>query len=522
MDVAGLHPDTTIRQVRLVPVGGGGPVPDHPVDLTLSRGVVTAVGTRLPRLGEEYDAAGRWAVPGLWDHHVHLAQWGLTMRRLDLSGAAAAEEATDRVARHVATLGAEDDSVVVGFGHRIASWPRPPTVAELDAVGGTHPVVLVSGDGHHGWLSSKALDLFGLPRRDTVLAENDWFGVFGRLDELPGAAAAQEEGLAAAVSAAARRGIVGIGDMELAAGYLDWPERFAAGVDALRVRVATYPDRLEEVIAAGLRSGSELGGSAGLLRMGPLKIISDGSLNTATAWCHQPYAGSGVPAYGAPNYSPAQLVELVDRAARHGLRVAVHAIGDAAVSSAVDAFTATGAAGSIEHAQLVATTDLPRMAALGVVASVQPAHLLDDRDVTQRCWPDRADRCFPLRSMLAAGVRLAFGSDAPVAPLDPWLAMAAAVHRSGDDRPPWHPEQSVTAAEALAASTDGQPTLAVGGRADVVLLDDDPLTGAATGADATEHPDADPEADSGAAASVLRRMTVAATFVAGRPTYLAL
>ena len=140
--------------------------------------------------------------------------------------------------------------------------------------------------------------------------------------------------------------------------------------------------------------------------------------------------------------------------------MAIHAIGDAALELAMDAFEATGARGSIEHAQLITTRELRRMARLGISASVQPAHLLDDRDTTIQIWPDRADRCFAFRSMLDQGVELRLGSDAPVAPLDPWLAMAAAVHRSADEREPWHPEQALTASEALAASTDGQATLA--------------------------------------------------------------
>ena len=170
----------------------------------------------------------------------------------------------------------------------------------------------------------------------------------------------------------------------------------------------------------------------------------------------------------------------------------------------MQAFEATGATGGIEHAQLVRLEDLPRMARLGVRASVQPAHLLDDRDTTLRLWGDRADRCFALRSMVDAGVVLALGSDAPVAPLDPWLAMAAAVHRSADEREPWNPAESLTPAEALAASTDGQPTLGVGSRGDVVLLDADPLGAAA---------------DSGEAARILRGMPVAATLLAGRLTH---
>ena len=134
---------------------------------------------------------------------------------------------------------------------------------------------------------------------------------------------------------------------------------------------------------------------------------------------------------------------------------------------------------------------------------MQPAHLLDDRDLTELIWPGRADRCFAFRWMLDAGVALVLGSDAPVSPLDPWLAMAAAVHRSGDDREAWHPEQALTAREALAASVDGSRTCGVGSRGDLVLLDRDPLASY----DGTRT-----------TAAALRSMPVALTVVAaGRP-----
>jgi predicted amidohydrolase YtcJ len=148
----------------------------------------------------------------------------------------------------------------------------------------------------------------------------------------------------------------------------------------------------------------------------------------------------------------------------------------------------------------MAREDIPRMAGLGIRASVQPAHLLDDREATERSWPDRMDRCFMLRTMLDAGVTLALGSDAPVSRLDPWLAVAAAVHRSPDEREPWQPEESLTPREALDASVDGRGTVHVGMPADLVLLDADPLAS---------------YDDSAAAARALRRMPVAATWIAG-------
>jgi predicted amidohydrolase YtcJ len=505
------HNSALIRHARLVSVGSPPPT-DEPVDIRIDNGTVSEVAPQLrPRRGDRVvEAGGRWAMPGLWDRHVHMDQWAQTRTGLDVSRAESAAEVARIVAQHIRELPATGPGTVVhGYGYRSATWPRPPMVSELDAVSGDHPVVLVSGDAHNGWLNSRALELLGVGPRTGSLIEREWFDVFARLNELPRAGQESDAAYRDAVADAAARGVVGIVDMEFAAGYLDWPARFAEGIDQLRVRTATYPDRLEDVISADLRSGQKLPEGRGLLTMGPLKIISDGSLNTRTAYCFEPYADAQSLEFprGKQNYDVSELVFLLRRATECGLEVAVHAIGDAAVAAALDAFEATEAIGSIEHAQLVAPPDIVRMGYLGVRASVQPAHLLDDRDVTSRYWPDRANRCFPLQSMIRSGVALAMGSDAPVAQLDPWHAMAAAVHRSTDEREPWNPAEALMAAQALAASTDGQRTLATGSRGDVVLVDDDPLR---------------PCGDTGATAKHLRNMHVAATIVAGRATHLSL
>jgi len=513
-----LFPALLVRAARLVPVGGVA-APAGPVDLRVRDGVVVEVGPGL-RPGPDdrvHEAEGRWAIPGLWDHHVHLAQWADTLDRVDLAGTTGPEQVLDRLRGLLGgPAGADgagpEDALVVGFGHRSATWSRPGTVAELDAVTGHRPVVLVSGDGHNGWLNSAAIALLGAPATAGMLTENDWFPVWARLGEVTAARAGRAAAYARAVAAANARGIVGVGDMEFGDGLRDWPRRFADGMRDLRVRVAVYPEGLDAALAAGLRSGDDLCDSYGLVAMGPLKIISDGSINTASAWCHDRYA-SPVHAekpYGWPNFTATELTELLTRATGGGLTVAVHAIGDAAVERALDAFATSGARGGIEHAQLVTDADVVRMARLGVSASVQPAHLLDDRDVTEASWPGRAGRCFALRRMLDAGVQLRLGSDAPVSPLDPWLAMAAAVHRSADDRPAWVPEQAITPAEALAASTDGQTTLGPGSRGDLVLLDADPLAPADPPAQAEQAEQAEQ------AAAHLRGMPVAATFLGGR------
>lgn len=478
--------------------------PVEPVDVLVIDGVIREVGPRLTgRAGrgvDVLDAGGRFGIPGLWDQHVHLDQWALQQVRLDTTLAAGPGDVVELVRRRVAELGTADRTgVIQGWGHRSSTWTEVRTAAALDEVSGEHPVVLISGDAHHGWMNSVALQRLGFPTGAGagVVEEGPWFAAYGRLGATFGPDPHLDDGLRTVLRSAAELGVVGVVDFEFGGALGSWPGRVAAGLDTLRVRASTYEDGLADVLARGLRTGDPLD-ATGLVTMGQLKLISDGSLNTRTAHCCSPYLdGTG---RGAQNYSAEQLVELLGQAARAGLECAVHAIGDAAVEIALDAFVATRAHGSIEHAQLVRWPDVPRLAALGLRASVQPAHLLDDRDVSDGCWADRTERCFVLRSMLDAGIGLALGSDAPVSPLDPWLAMAAAVHRSGDDRGPWHPEQAISVREALAASVDGQRLLP-GSRGDVVLLDTDPLA---------------LQGDSREVAHGLRRMHAGATIVAGR------
>jgi len=124
--------------------------------------------------------------------------------------------------------------------------------------------------------------------------------------------------------------------------------------------------------------------------------------------------------------------------------------------------------------QLASQDDIARMARLGLAASIQPWHLVDDRDVADLLWGDRTSHAYAYADMARAGIELRLGSDAPVAPLNPWLAIAAAVTRTGDDRPSWHPEQRIGLDLALRSSTGGIDRVVAGGPADLVLLDDDP------------------------------------------------
>jgi hypothetical protein len=494
--------DLLIRGARLVPVHPGEAAPESPVDVLARDGRVIEVAASVARPAgvTEVEADGRWLIPGLWDQHVHLGQWTLASQRVDASLVQSPEEAVALVADRVM---AEPGHPVITWGHRPGVWTREGSVAELDEVSGVTPVVMIAGDGHHGWLNSAALAALGLGERDDVVRENEWFAAYDLLTHLVGDDGTAPLAYRQTLDSAAATGIVGLVDFEFMGGIGEWVERWTSGCDLLRVRVATYADRLEDVIEARLRTGDPLPGADERLTMGPLKIISDGSLNTRTAWCCEPYADGArldQPA-GAANLPASELIALLARAHMHALEVSTHTIGDAAVTAALDAYAATGANGSIEHAQLINRDDVRRLAELDLRASMQPGHLLDDRDLTELIWPGRGARSFAFRWMLDNGVRLCFGSDAPVSPLDPWLTMAAAVHRSADDRPAWHPEQALTPREALAASVDWQPMVAVGSPADLVLLDNDPLA---------------ENADPAVVAKGLREMRVALTAVDGR------
>lgn len=481
--------------------------PPEPVDILLSGGRVVAVGPGLSNVGvPEIDADGRWASPGLWDNHVHLGQWTVNRGRIDLSGTDSPAEVLDRV-RQLLPL-TRPGQAIFGFGFRLAVWEDRAEVAELDALCNDRPIILISGDAHNGWLNTYAQQVLGATPHDSVIEELAWFDIYARIGEVFDVEPTVYD-YSATIAAAHRMGVVGVVDLEFERGFERWVDRIEQGVAPLRVRSGVYPTDLEAAIAAGVRTGSPIGGSE-LVRMGPLKIISDGALNTRSAFCCQPYSDSdpGKPVHGTQNYTLAEVIALMKRAKATGFEVAIHGIGDAATHQSLAAFAATGARGSIEHGQLVRYRDIPRIAELGVRASVQPAHLLDDRDVAMQCWADRTDRCFSYRSMLEAGVDLRLGSDAPVSPLDPWLAMAAAVHRSADDREPWHPEQNLTAYEAWLASLDQPGPLEVGKRADVILLDRDPLHvqgGRGVGV----------ERDTGRAAQWLRQTMVEVTVVNG-------
>ena len=457
-------------------------------------GVIAAIGPDLapPADAQVVDLDGRVLLPGLWDAHVHFDQWTLARRRLDLGPAGSAADAVALVAARLRTDPAEPGTVLVGHGFRDALWPDAPHRDLLDPVTGAVPVVLVAADLHCCWVNSAAAARYGMAQHPTgLIRERDWLPIM--TDIRGGATSVLPDRLAAETGrAAAARGVVGVVDYE-APWQLDaWASRVTAGADALRVVASVWPEALDGPdgpIARGLRSGDVVPGTGGLLTMGPLKVVTDGSLNTRTAYCHDPFPGAGVGMLLVP---PEVLVPLLHRAATHGLDAAVHAIGDRANREALDAFASTrelwqplGLRHRIEHAQCLDPADVGRFAELGVACSVQYSHAPSDRDLAERFWDGRLDGTYAFRSLTESGAVVANGSDAPVEELDPLAGVAAGVRRTIDDRPAWRPDESVTVEQALHATTVApawlagderrRGTLLPGRLADLVVLDRAPV-----------------------------------------------
>ncbi len=419
---------------------------------------------RVPRGVPRFELPGATVTPGFVDGHTHFLMWGLGRRRVRLAGAASRQEALARVAAAAPVQG-----WVLGQGWDANRWTEAPDRWSLDAVR-QGPVCLDSLDVHAAWLNSAALARAGIHRstqdpaggrivRDAtgeptgVLLERAVDLVRPHLP-VPG----PEESLEAVREAqreAHRLGITGIHDVE-------GPEALAAfraleREDGLRLRVLFHPpvERLGELVARGARSGA----GSHWLGLGGVKLFLDGSLGSRTAWMLEPYEGGSPGDRGMPVTDRAVVREAMWLAAGAGLAVTAHAIGDAAVRRALELMEPLPRAAlphRIEHLQCVAEADLARAAAAGIVASMQPAHLLTDIPLVERHWGRRGRGAYAFRSLLARGTSVTFGSDVPVASLDPRIGIYAALERRMDaagsgDR--WRGEERVEWLTALRAYT---------------------------------------------------------------------
>jgi predicted amidohydrolase YtcJ len=447
----------------------GGPIRTLAAELPLQRAlaiagdrIAGAVGTHETALAtpDVVDLGGRCVVPGFTDSHVHFPTWSIAQRQVRLEGAATIEDALERVRTAVRDL--QPGRWLRGLGWRSGDWSpaTEPTREQLDAVTGDVPTALMARDYHSLWLNSAAL-----ARADGNLAVAGGVVEVDERGEPTGVLREESawhfrdvyietpddeyvEAMRTGMRLANSRGVTCVHDKDGWLGALRLFQRLREETGlTLRVWQSLPHALLDELEAIDFRSG--LGDD--FLRAGYLKAFMDGTLGSQTA---RMLDGSGVEIT-----SRAELEEIVRRGAAIGWPVAVHAIGDRANRDALDAFEATreewaprGLRQRIEHAQCLTPDDLPRFAALGVAASVQFSHAPSDRDLADRFWSGKTDGAYAFRSLLESGAVVANGSDAPIEELEPLAGIRAGVERTIDDRPAWHPEQTVEVEQALEAT----------------------------------------------------------------------
>ena len=441
-------------------------------------GRIVGVGTRARA------AAGRGAQvvrlrgqawPGLIDAHIHLE--GLADKHLDLelTGAPSLPAALERIERWSSRM--PKDAWVIGSGWYNDAWPDPafPTRLQLDRAVSGRPAYMRRKDGHSAWLSSAALRIAGIDRstpdpagglidRDgrgapTGILRETAIHLVTRLRPRP-MEAELDTAMARALSLLARFGLTSVHSMDASPGFGSLQRLHSRGRLPLRV---TYNLPLADLPHAE-RMGVRSGWGDDWLRIWGVKAFLDGSLGSRTA---EMLDGSGT-----VRLAQADLVDMIDRCARAELNVCLHAIGDGAVRRALDGLAPHRRAWRswrprIEHAQCVNPADMRRLARIGVIASMQPIHAVADRELVDLYWPAVTAHAYAWGALERAGVRLAFGSDAPVETADPLLGIDAAT--TWRRRVKWHPDLAISRQSALRAYTSGA-AFAVGMEGDLGAL----------------------------------------------------
>lgn len=426
-------------------------------------------------------------VPAFADHHVHLIEGGLRLSRVQLRDAASPEEFARRIAEQAETLGA--GKWITGGGWDEQQWQpyRLPSRQLIDDVTRDNPVFVSRLDIHMALANAVALRLAGITRhtpdppggtivRDAdgeptgLLKDSAMNAVFAVIPPI-----ALEERVAAARAAlreVARFGITSICDMSSVDAYDDfraYQQLEAEG--ALTARIALYPP-----IATYERLLREEFPVSNRLRIAGLKGFADGSLGSSTAAFFEPFDDEpdnrGLLMEEMTNGSMARWIA---DAGAHGLSLAIHAIGDRANDEVLRIFESRPNVRErgfrIEHAQHLNPDLIRRLSEDGITVSMQPYHAIDDgRWAETKIGRERARWAYAFRSLLDAGVDIAFGSDWPVAPLNPLLGIHAAVTRRTRDGRVWVPEERITVEEAMRCYARGQS------KEDWVVLSNDPFT----------------------------------------------
>ncbi len=492
--------DTATPRVRAIAIAG---------DRILAVGSDDDMRALLAPGGKVIDLHGHTVVPGFTDSHIHFLFYALSLKQVDLTGAPTLEEALALVAKRAKTMPPGRWIVGRGWDHSLWAGGRFPSRHDLDRVAPEHPVWLKRKCGHVGWANSLALEMAGITartldppggriERDPATGEPTGLlfedAAMGLIDRMLGKPSVDEAAdvIKEAMGEAHRLGLVGIHVMEEEVSFRAFQKLRADGELKLRVLMQIPEESLDAAVRLGLQSGF----GDEWLRFGGVKLFSDGALGSHTAAMLEPY-GDRPDDYGIVVLEPERLRHLADEASEAGIALFVHAIGDRANRNVLDAIESTRSAGKglrlrhrIEHAQLLHPDDIPRLARLGVVASMQPIHATQDMLLAERLWGERCAGAYAWRSLLDAGTVLAFGSDAPVEDPDVLKGIHAAVTRRRADGSPgpqgWHPEQRISVEEAVRAYTVGaayasgeetiKGTLSPGKLADLVVLSRDIFT----------------------------------------------
>ncbi|MFG2957207.1 amidohydrolase [Streptomyces sp. NPDC048291] len=426
--------------------------------MIVERGQVAWVGSEgaaeafVDGVDEVVDLDGALVTPAFTDAHVHTTSTGLALTGLDLSGAGSLA-ATLTLVRDFAAA-RPDDRVLLGHGWDASRWSdgRPPTRAELDAATGGRPLYLSRIDVHSAVVTTALLDLVpgAVPRQDAPLTGDAHHAVRAAAF----AAVTPAQRAEAQRTALAHAASLGIGTVHECGGPKissedDFTALLRLAAELPGPRVVGY--WAEEDVEKARRLGAL--GAAG-------DLFVDGALGSHTACLHQPYADAGHT--GAAYLDAAAVAAHVTACTEAGLQAGFHAIGDAAVTAVVEGVRAAAekvglprvraARHRVEHAEMLTPEHIAGFAELGLIASVQPAFdaLWGGADgmYAQRLGAERARTLNPFAALLKAGVPLAFGSDSPVTPLDPWgTVRAAAFHQT--------PEHRVSVRAAFTAHTRG-------------------------------------------------------------------
>jgi len=425
------------------------------------------------RAAQVFDLPGRLVTPGLVDAHLHFVGLGLSLQRLNLRDLPSIEACRQRVREAVAKRTPGEWIIGRGWSEDLWQERRESAARDLDDIAPHHPVMLVRHCGHTVWVNSLALakahitkDTADAPgtriERDPRTGEPT-----GLLREFrpiiekaipPPSLGERKRAALLAQGEALRHGVTGVHSCETLQEWVALAELEAEKKLKVRVHHLLPPEEVEAARARGIA----LGKGSERLWFGQVKFFADGSLGSGTALLHAAYADDPSHA-GIACLSPEELRERVELAYRNGGDVGVHAIGDLAVTHVLNAIAAARGRfpgpwrDRIEHVQLFHPDDLRRFCDLGVVASVQPVHLLTDRPIAEKRWGlTRCRHAYAWRSLLRSGIRLQFGSDAPVEPINPLLSFHAALTRqdlSGEPSEGWFPDERLRLEEVIHAFT---------------------------------------------------------------------